>query len=271
MLNYVYLADLFILIFSEQAISSISIIAKGRALIYLPKQLDEIKKDGNTSQRAQVINFYVKYIQKEQLEERFKKWLSKHELGTKALRKRMASLSEKEEEGEEKDAPDDDDFRSIIDNVLRNGNPLLPPHLRESDLSMEEKLVLLSKFGFCGDLIKNGNILLKVKKELGNGDAFSESALVKPLHADFVIIAKEDTHIVSITRLDYKLLFASDIQNIKEKIGFLRKIFPEVPKQNIMEMAYYLEERVLFNTETVYKEGDDVSAIYLIKNGEIEV
>jgi len=259
------------LILLEQAISSISIIAKGKALLYLPREQDEIKKEGNSNIKAQVINIYTRYIQKEQLEERFKKWLNKHELGTKALRKRMASLSEKDEENSEKDAPDDDDFRSIIDNVLRNENPLLPPHLRNSDLLLEEKLVLLSKFGFYGDLVKNGNIMLKVKTELGNGATFSESALIKPLHADFIIIAKEDTHIVSLARLDFKLLVASDIQNIKDKIDFLRKMFSEVPKQNIMEMTYYLEERILSNSESVYKEGEDVDAIYLIKNGEIEV
>jgi len=257
----------------QQAVSSLSIIIKGKALYYTFKEPDEIRKEGSAHVKGQVMNVYTRFMQDEHLEERFKKWLSKHELGTKALRKRMSSISTTEEEGSERESisPDDDDFRSVIEKVLQEHNTILPPHLRESDLSFEEKLVLLSKFGVPGDHVKNSYIALKARRELVPGETFGEETLVKPQLANFMIIATEDTHIVSFLRYDLKLLFASDIKNLHKKIEYLRKVFPEVPRMYIMEMAYYLEERVLFNSELVYKEGEEADALYLIKSGEIEI
>jgi len=203
----------------QQAVSSLSIIVKGKALYYTFKEPEELRKEGLTNLKGQVMNTYIRYMQEEHLEERFKKWLSKHELGTKALRKRMSSISTNDEEGSERESvsPDDDDFRSIIEHVLRNQNPILPPHLRESDLSFEEKLVLLSKFGMPGEHIKSTYVAMKARKELVPGEAFGEETLIKPQLANFMIIATEDTHIVSFLRHDIRLLFSSDIKNLHEK------------------------------------------------------
>lgn len=247
-------------------------MVKGKALLYTPKDFDEIKKEGSNPQKSQVIQIYLRYMSREHLEEKFKKWLSNNEHGTKALRKRMASLSFADEVIEkESEVPDEDDFCAIVEQVLQSENPLLPPHLRENDLSFEDKLLLLSTLGLQGDHLRNGNLTLKGTKQLKIGDTFGEGGLIKPVHANYVIMATEDTHIVSFTRTDYKLLFASDIQNIKEKIEFLQKTFTEIPKQTIMEMAYYLEERVMFTSEMAYREGEEADAIFFIKNGEIEV
>ena len=256
----------------EQPVSCFSVMVKGKALLYIQKDFDEIKKNDSSHQKSQVIQIYLRYMAREQLEEKFKKWLSNNEHGTKALRKRMASLSFTDEVIERDSvAPDEDDFCAIIEQVLKEENPILPPHLRENDISFEEKLLLLSALGLPGDHLRNGNLALKGTKELKAGDTFGEGGLIKPVHANYVIIATEDTHIVSFTRLDFKLLFASDIQNIKEKIDFLQKTFTEIPKQTIMEIAYYLEERVLFTSEMAYREGEEADAIFFIKNGEIEV
>lgn len=205
----------------------------------------------------------------EQLEEKFKKWLSKNELGTKALRRRMTSLTADEHAAERE--VENDNFSLVIEEVLKPKNKLLPSHLREFDLSFEEKLLLLSTFGNQGEHLVNGHISLKSDTELKVGETFLEAGLMKQISPNFMIVAAEDTHIVSFAKLDYKFLFASDIRNLKEKIDFLRRIFVEIPRQYIMEMAYYLEEKVLSNSEMVYKEGEDVDAIYMVKHGEIEI
>lgn len=271
-LNYVTFLLASSLTLLEKHVSSFSVVVRGKVLLYKPKTAEELAKDALNYNKAQVIQLYLRYIAAEQLEEKFKKWLSKNELGTKALRRRMTSLTLDEHEKErEANVPENDNFNLVIEEVLKPKNKLLPSHLREADLSFEEKLLLLSTFGNQGDHLVNGHIGLKKDSELMAGETFLDAGLIKTISPNFMVIAAEDTHTVSFAKLDYKYLFASDIQNLKEKIDFLRRIFVEIPRQYIMEMAYYLEEKVISNSEMVYKEGEDVDAIYMVKHGEIEV
>ena len=67
---------------------------------------------------------------------------------------------------------------------------------------------------------------LRKECEFRGGDCFGEVALMKPSHVSYTVIAAEDTHIVSFTRHDYKMLFSEENDSIKAKVDFITQDFP---------------------------------------------
>ena len=137
---------------------------KGKAFKYVKKDFEEFKREYTNSQKAYIVSLYMKYIAKEQLEEKFKKWLSNNEQGTKALRRRMTSLSGNHDEGSDRGSlvmDDDDDFSNMLEKILHDNNFIIPYDIQEPDLTFEEKLLLVSTFGLEGNHLVNGNLRIK--------------------------------------------------------------------------------------------------------------
>ena len=197
-------------------------------------------------------------------------WLNNRETGTRTLRRRMGIPASQDSLNPAKKGPLAA-FTSIVESILIPKNPLLSPNLRDHDISLGEKLLLISHFGKPGEYIKNGVFSIEATQHLTSNDAFDTIGLMKSAPVGNAVIAAEDVYIVSFMRDDYRLLYSQDLINPKEKIEFLSRIFAEVSKGALVKIAHFLEERILTTRDIIYKEGEDSKAIYFIKRGEVQV
>ena len=85
------------------------------------------------------------------------------------------------------------------------------------------------------------------------------------------VIASESLHVISINQADIYALFKSRIDFLAEKKNFLWSMFPDLLPGFIIRLCLMLEEKIFTNQDTVYEEGDDADAIYILKSGGVEV
>jgi len=257
-------------------VSNLSIVVEGKAIVYCPKSEDELAMNSYDLRKRQVIEYYIEYINHQKSMDKAKQ---NESLGIKSSKKKgkskLISISKIKEMAisTAKSQPlTGGSFSDIVEVILKPNNSLLPDFLGDFDLTTEEKLLLLSHYDQIEDVIQNEQFSFKNESCLSAGDAFGEASLLKLATFNRTAVALEDLYLASFVKEDFESLYVTPrLSNVKEKMKFLEKMFPILLKDARTKLVYYLEERVLFSRDVIYKEGTESDAIYMIKSGEVDV
>lgn len=123
------------------------------------------------------------------------------------------------------------------------------------------------------EILKNYPSFL-IRTILKEGMNFGEVALIIKGCRNSTIVCKEDSHLIVLTAETYHKIKKKNNHNLySEKIDFLTEIplFNQWRRTNISLVMFYLKEVLYKKDQYVYKQNDDVSGIYIIQEGEIEI
>jgi len=257
-------------------VSNLSIVVEGKAIVYCPKSEDELAMNSYDLRKRQVIEYYTEYIHHQKSMDKAKQnELSGNKSPKKKGKSKLVSISKIKEMAinTAKSQPvTGGSFSDIVEVILKPNNNLLPDFLADFDLSIEEKLLLLSHYDQIEDVIQNEQFSFKNEGCYSAGDAFGEASLLKLATFNRTAVALEDLYLATFIKEDFESLYATPrLSNVKEKMKFLEKMFPMLLKESRTKLVYYLEERVLSSRDAVYREGAESDAIYMIKSGEVDV
>lgn len=101
---------------------------------------------------------------------------------------------------------------------------------------------------------------------IGEKDFLSESGI-----ASTAVITYEECYLLTLKRRDYDLLFADEINRMKDKINFLEKVFPQFSRAQLAMVSYFFEKMFCRNEQVIYKQDQKADAVYLVQKGEIQV
>lgn len=110
--------------------------------------------------------------------------------------------------------------------------------------------------------------------QLKAGKSFGELALIKNRPRAATITCIEDCHFAVMSKNDYeKVLQKIELKKMQKIIDFLHQLpfFKVWTKTSLSKLHYSFEERQFIRNQVVYREGDESSMVYIIKQGEFEV
>ena len=113
-----------------------------------------------------------------------------------------------------------------------------------------------------------------IRTTLKQGYNFGEVALIIKGCRNSTIVCKEDCDLMVMNAETYNKIKKRNLQNIYvDKMEFLSEIalFNQWRRTNISLVMFYLKEVSLSKDQYIYKENDEVSGIYIIYEGEIEI
>ena len=168
-------------------------------------------------------------------------------------------------------------------------NPELPLPLEieeETKITRKEKLQnTLKRFSDCmggisffdipdvEKLFQDGVLKYTFYKDIKAGEYFGDLGIIRDKPRSATIICKEDCSFGVLLGEDYKSIFAVvDRKKFDEKIDFFKNCFiRKVNENDLVKFVYAFEKRKLTRNEILYKEGDSIQSVFLIKKGEVQV
>ena len=113
-----------------------------------------------------------------------------------------------------------------------------------------------------------------IRTVLKEGYNFGEVALIIKGCRNSTIVCKEDCELLVLNSETYDKIKKKNLNNIySEKIEFLTDIpmFNQWRRTNISLVMFYLRDITVNKEQFIYKENDEISGIYIIYDGEIEI
>ena len=113
-----------------------------------------------------------------------------------------------------------------------------------------------------------------IAQELGSGESFGEVALITNSQRHETVVCKEPCHFLRIDKKNYKkILMMNHARGLHELLDFFSKfdIFSHWPKSQLSTFLKFFQMNVFNNNDVLYKENDESTFLYFIKEGEVEV
>jgi len=130
---------------------------------------------------------------------------------------------------------------------------------------------------YCTDKSKSKkNYELNIFQEvvvLSNGACFGELALMNSKPRAATIVALSPTHTSYLVKRDYKAIIGKAMKkNIDSIKDFLKQIcsLQHLTNNTLQKLSYYIKEVKTPRGQVVFKEGEPVDGIYLVRDGEYE-
>jgi len=163
----------------------------------------------------------------------------------------------------------DNVYENIKNYILREKNRIWPGD-KSVDFDFDEKLLLLNHKKAC-PYFDHGFASFKKLNTLRDQDYFGEIALIFQTTRTASIIASKDTHLLSLTSVDYVGIFQSHIDAVKAKVEFISGLFPGFSRTIVSKFCYLIEEQTFQRNEVIYKEGDEPESFFIVRRGEVQV
>lgn len=170
---------------------------------------------------------------------------------------------------------------------FQNENNDNTPELEEaSQISRKEKLQnTLKKFSEClgglsffdiqdvEKLFQDGVLKYTYYKELKAGEHFGDLGIIRDKPRSATIICKDDCSFGILLSDEFKNIFSVvERKKFDEKIDFFRQfLLKKINENDMVKFVYAFEKRKMIRNEILYKEGEKINDVYLIKKGEVQV
>lgn len=171
----------------------------------------------------------------------------------------------KSQQTSEKEGPFGDKFRKELEIFGKLAKwPLVPELVKEEDL-------LTLGIGKTEDYFQNGVFKFKKVATLGQKAVFGELALQKNAPRAATIIAQERVEMCTLSRAVFQNIFSSAMNKDREKEAFFERNFPFLQKASLNKLSYDFKESKRSFRSILFKAGEPVKEIFVIKSGEVEV
>lgn len=119
--------------------------------------------------------------------------------------------------------------------------------------------------------LENGAMTFNCIKTLNKHTCFGEMALISSMPRNASIIATEDTFLLSLSESNFKQIFKATISTQLIKNNFFDMIFYGLSKTQIINLQYVFTEKNIERNKVIFKEGDPIDNIYIIRTGQIGI
>lgn len=86
-----------------------------------------------------------------------------------------------------------------------------------------------------------------------------------------VVIATSPLHLLKISGSDYKKYFEYRVKDIIDRMHFMERIIFRISRPLTARFCNLFQEKEFSKGEIIYSEGSAISALYIIKEGEVQV
>jgi CRP-like cAMP-binding protein len=145
---------------------------------------------------------------------------------------------------------------------------------REGEFGDKFFIIIKGEAGVQVTIKEKGENLLKEVLIYRDGAGFGELALTDRRPRSATIITKSDCHLAVLDKLSYNRILASLLKQKRiELIDFLQThvLFKSWTKGSILKISYCFEEKSFKKGNVVYKEGQLMENIFLIREGEVKI
>ncbi len=114
-------------------------------------------------------------------------------------------------------------------------------------------------------------ILVRFEKKYQPQQVIGEVSMNLSGARSSAVVAYTELHLFCIDQKGYEQVFASLLDDVKEKMKFFMNNFKEM-NQAVLRRVCFLFEEIRFPVgETIFKEGANTDGLYFIKSGEVHV
>lgn len=142
-------------------------------------------------------------------------------------------------------------------------------------LEYDEHAKSLDLFSFAdmSKFIVDGVFTLKYIGTMEPSQAFGEVSLLRNKPRSATVIAIEDCHLAVLDKKAFEdILVKAEREKIEKNLEFFNQVFGvSISREIVSRLAYSFEKRSVPLEGTIFKEGDGVETIMIIKKGEVMV
>lgn len=113
-----------------------------------------------------------------------------------------------------------------------------------------------------------------IAQEIVAGESFGEIALISNSRRNEICVCKENCHFLRVNKKNYKkIMMMNHSKELRETTDFFAKfeIFSHWPRAKLSTFAKCFQKHEFQSNEVLYKENDESTFLYFIKEGEVEV
>lgn len=110
--------------------------------------------------------------------------------------------------------------------------------------------------------------------EIGKGNAFGDYALLNNDRRGASIYAKTNSHFLVLHKDEFmQVLGKVEARKLKDKVEFLSTlpIFHKWTERKIKQISYAFDSKRVSRNHVLFKEGDPIEKVYLVKEGEFQL
>jgi len=121
-------------------------------------------------------------------------------------------------------------------------------------------------------LFQDGILKYTVYKEIKSGDHFGDLGIIRDKPRSATIICKDDCSFGILLAEEFKSIFAVvERKKLDQKIEFFKEYFiKKVNEGDLVKFVYAFEKKKMGRNEILYREGDQIKEVFLIKTGEVQ-
>jgi len=141
------------------------------------------------------------------------------------------------------------------------------------DYDENSKGLDLSEFPEVSKFIVDGIFILKYMGTMEATQAFGEVALLRNKPRSATVIAIEDCHLAVLDKQNFEeILMKAEKEKIDQNLEFFNNALGvSINREAVSRLAHIFEKRSVPLEGTIFKEGDDVETLMIIKKGEVMV
>lgn len=113
-----------------------------------------------------------------------------------------------------------------------------------------------------------------IAQEIAAGESFGEIALISNGKRNEICVCKENCHFLRVNKKNYKkIMMMNHSKELRETTDFFAKfeIFSHWPRAKLSTFVKCFQKNEFQNNDVLYKENDESTFLYFIKEGEVEV
>lgn len=114
-----------------------------------------------------------------------------------------------------------------------------------------------------------GGFTYKMVATLDQGRCVGDLAQINNDPRSASILCMTDCTVLTLSKNDYKSIFATTIDKEQQKALFFENLFTEWDKSLLVPFAYNFKEKRLSRGSVLYNEGQKIRYVYLVKEGEV--
>jgi len=119
--------------------------------------------------------------------------------------------------------------------------------------------------------LDHDTVLMKFDRKLNNFDMLGEMSMNLNSARNSSVLAFTELHVWYLDQKGYEMVFANQLQDVKDKLEFFQGYFKEMKPEILRRLCFLFEDKHFQIGEYIYKEGDECDGLYFIKSGEAHV
>jgi len=249
------------------------IILQGNAAVYGLKDREHFTKEAGNGEKFEKFKQHKRIIEELGFFSKWRNWNTQKQAKIQASLNIRGSPVKNTIATQQKDTYKEvvDEFNAKIEEIFSLFKSLYGTLDTKNGIKTEDLFLIMHHDNPGHEYFKDGVSLYHIIQELKDGDVMEELGLLTGVSVKNTIIAIEELHILTIAQGEFYSLFNTKVPNLVEKKEFILSVFPDLLSGLAVKMASIVEEKIYMSRESIYEQGEEPEAFYILKSGGIQV